>query len=298
MTTSLIGTIILWLIVAIIVIAIAAYLLHWPYHRSTKEVAFVRTGLGGETVVINAGALVLPIIHEVTPVNLNVVRIPVERTKQQAVITKDRMRVDIQAEFFVRVIQEKKAVATAASTLGGKTLAPDELADLLSGKFVGALRSVAAEMTLDEMHEQRGDYVAKVDELAAEILMRNGLELETLAITDLDQTDLEYFNPANRFDAEGLTQLIDTIENRRKLRNDIEQSSVVAIRARNLEAEKETLKLEQESENSRLNQQRDLEAMRAEHNADIVHTQTTKEADAEKSRIANALKTRQLEINR
>ena len=73
-----------------------------------------------------------------------------------------------------------------------------------------------------------------------------------MAVTDLDQTNLEYFNPANRFDAEGMTQLIETIEARRKLRNDIEQSSMVAIRARNLAAEKETLKLEQESESSRL----------------------------------------------
>lgn len=298
MTSGLIGPIILWLIVAIIVVVIVAYLLHWLYHRSTKEVAFVRTGLGGEAVIINGGALVLPIVHEVTPVNLNVVRIPVTRIKEQAVITKDRMRVDIQAEFFVRVIQESKAVALAASTLGRKTMASEELADLLLGKFVGAMRAVAAEMTLDEMHEKRADYVSAVNNRANEILSRNGLELETVAITDLDQTDLEYFNPANRFDAEGLTKLIETIENRRKLRNDIEQTSVVAIRARNLEAEKETLILEQESESSRLNQQRDLEAMRAEQRAEIIHTQSEKDADAEKSRIANEQKTRELEIAR
>ncbi|MFC4272616.1 hypothetical protein GQF03_10825 [Sneathiella chungangensis] len=298
MTTSVIGSTILWLIIAIIVIAVVAYLLHWLYHRTTKEVAFVRTGFGGETVVINGGALVLPIIHEVTPVNLNVVRIPVTRTKEDAVITKDRMRVDIEAEFFVRVIQEKKAVAAAASTLGRKTMSPEALTDLLSGKFVGALRSVAAEMTLDEMHEKRGDFVTRVDERAADVLARNGLELEAVAITDLDQTALEFFNPANRFDAEGLTQLIETIETRRKLRNDIEQSSVVAIRARNLEAEKETLKLEQESESSRLNQERELEAMRALQRAEITHTRSEKEAEAEKSRILNEQKTREIEIAR
>ncbi|HAJ20772.1 MAG TPA: hypothetical protein DCL95_12050, partial [Rhodospirillaceae bacterium] len=82
MTTGLIGSIILWLIIGIIAIAVVVYLLNWLYHRSTKEVAFVRTGFGGETVVINGGALVLPIIHEVTPVNLNVVRISVARTKE------------------------------------------------------------------------------------------------------------------------------------------------------------------------------------------------------------------------
>src|SRR3546814_19661503 len=81
-----------------------------------------------------------------------------------------------------------------------------------SDLFVGALRSVAAEMTLDEMHEKRGGYVSAVEARAADALARNGLELESVAITDLDQTDLEFFNPANRFDAEGLTQLIEANE--------------------------------------------------------------------------------------
>lgn len=298
MTSGLIGSIILWLIAAIILIVVIVYLLNWLYHRSTKEVAFVRTGFGGETVVINGGALVLPIVHEVTPVSLNVVRIAVARAREDAVITRDRMRVDIEAEFFVRVIQRPEAVAAAASTLGRRTTEPEELADLLTGKFVGALRSAAAEMSLDEMHEKRGDLVATVEERAAGALARNGLELESAAITDLDQTKLEFFDPSNRFDAEGLTQLIETIEGRRRLRNDIEQSAMVAIRTRNLEAEKETLKLEQESESSRLTQERELEALRAEQRAEILRTRVAREAEAETSRIASDEETRTREIAR
>ncbi len=298
MTVGIIGSLILWLIVAIVVIAVAVYLLHWLYHRSTKELAFVRTGLGGEKVVINGGALVLPIVHEVTPVNLNVVRIAVARIKEDAVITRDRMRVDVEAEFFVRVMQAPKAVSAAASTLGRRTLEAERLAELLSGKFVGALRSIAAEMSLDEMHENRSDLVIKVEERAKIALAQNGLELESVAIIDLDQTSLEYFDPANRFDAEGMTQLIEEIETRRKLRNDVEQASMVAIRSRNLEAEKETLKLEQQSESSRLDQALALEAMRADQNAAVQRTRATKEAEAEQSRIASEQSTREREIIR
>ncbi len=298
MSAGFIGSLILWLIVAIVVIAVVVYLLHWLYHRSTKELAFVRTGLGGEKIVINGGALVLPIVHEVTPVNLNVVRIAVSRTKEDAVITKDRMRVDVETEFFVRVMQEKSAVSAAASTLGRRTLDSGHLAELLSGKFVGALRSVAAEMSLDEMHEHRSDLVAKVEERAKIALAQNGLELESVAITDLDQTSLEYFDPANRFDAEGMTQLIEEIETRRKLRNDVEQASMVAIRSRNLEAEKETLKLEQESESSRLDQTLALESMRAQQQTAVQQTRSAKEAEANQSLIENEQSTRQREIIR
>src|SRR3546814_19110012 len=91
---------------------------------------------------------------------MNVLRIPVARGREQAVITRDRMRVDIEAEFFVRVTQKPEAVAAAAATLGRPTMAAERLADLLSGTFVGALRSVAAEMTIDEMHAKRGGYAS------------------------------------------------------------------------------------------------------------------------------------------
>ena len=223
MSGILVGELILWLIVAIIAIVIVVYIVNWLYHRSSKEVSFVRTGFLGERVVINGGAFVLPFIHDYTPVNMNVLPMGITRARQDAVITRDRMRVDIEADFYVRVQATREAVAIAAATLGRRTLEPEQLHALLSGKFVSAIRSVAAEMTMEQMHEQRGEYVARVKAAAAEALAQNGLELESVAITDLDQTDLEYFNPSNRFDAEGLTRLMEDIEAKRKLRNDIEQ---------------------------------------------------------------------------
>lgn len=292
----MIGTLLGWLVAAIVLIAIVTWLLSWLYQRATKEQAYVRTGLGGERVVIDGGSLVLPIVHETVPVNLNVVRIPIERTKDRAVITADRMRVDIEAEFFVRVRQEARAVAFAASTLGRRTLDPEALGELLAAKFVGALRSAAAALTLDEMHERRADFVAAVAELAADALARNGLELESVAITDLDQTDLAHFNPANRFDAEGLTTLIESIESRRKLRNDIEQSSMLAIRTRNLEAEKAQLELEREGERSRLEQEQALEALRAGQRSEIARTRADREAESEQSRMEAERRTREAGI--
>src|ERR1043165_8871098 len=220
MSGNLVGELILWLIVAIVVIVVGVYIVNWLYHRSSKETSFVRTGFLGERVVINGGAFVLPFIHDYTPVNMNVLPMGVVRSRQDAVITRDRMRVDIEADFYVRVQATREAVSIAAATLGRRTMEPERLHALLSGKFVSSLRSVASEMTMEQMHEQRGEYVARVKAAAAEALAQNGLELESVAITDLDQTDLEYFNPSHRFDAEGLTQLIEEIEGRRKLRND------------------------------------------------------------------------------
>ena len=93
MGTQILGAVILWLIAAAVVVVIAVYLLRWLYRRSTKETAFVRTGFGGERVVINGGAFVVPVLHEVSPVNMNVMRIEVRRGQSNALITRDRMRV-------------------------------------------------------------------------------------------------------------------------------------------------------------------------------------------------------------
>ena len=103
-----------------------------------------------------------PMIHEITPVNMNTLPLKVSRTTNDALITKDRMRVDVEAEFYVRVQPERRAVAMAASTLGRRTLEPESLHALLAGKFESAMRAAAATMDMSGMHENRTNYVERV----------------------------------------------------------------------------------------------------------------------------------------
>jgi uncharacterized membrane protein YqiK len=280
------GNFILGLIVVAIVVAIGVWLLHWLYLRSSKERAFVRTGLGGQKVVLDGGAFVLPIVHDVIPVNMNTLRLEVSRGRDKALITKDRMRVDVIAEFYVRVAAEPSSVAAAAQTLGLRTMEPEQLKELVEGKFVDALRTAAAEMTMEELHEKRGTYVKKVREAVAEDLKKNGLELEAASLTQLDQTGMEFFNPSNAFDAEGLTRLTEQIEHRKKQRNDVEQDTLIAIRNKNLEAEKLSLDIDREGEYARLSQQREVEIARARQRAEVTTERAQREQDAESSQIA------------
>src|SRR5215831_10208585 len=190
MTGTDFGLFILGLIAVAIVVAIIVWLLHWLYLRSSKERSFVRTGLGGTKVVLGGGALVLPIVHEVIPVNMNTLRLEVARGRDKALITKDRMRVDVIAEFYVRVAAEPNAVAAAAQTLGQRTLEPEQLKELVEGKFVDALRTAAAEMTMEELHEKRGTYVKRVRETVASDLTKNGLESEYARISQQREVEI------------------------------------------------------------------------------------------------------------
>jgi uncharacterized membrane protein YqiK len=285
MTGAEFGSFILALIVVAIVVAIVVWLLHWLYLRSSKERAFVRTGLGGQKVVLDGGAFVLPIVHDVIPVNMNTLRLEVSRGRDKALITKDRMRVDVIAEFYVRVAAQPESVAAAAQTLGLRTMEPEQLKELVEGKFIDALRTAAAEMTMEELHEKRGAYVRRVREAVAEDLTKNGLELESASLTQLDQTAMEYFNPSNAFDAEGLTRLTEQIERRKKQRNDVEQDTLVAIRNKNLEAEKLSLEIDRESEQARLAQQREVEIARARQRAELAAERAQREQEAEGAQI-------------
>ncbi len=286
MTGAQFGNFLLGLIVAAIVVGIAVWLMHWLYLRSSKERAFVRTGLGGQKVVLDGGAFVLPIVHDVIPVNMNTLRLEVSRGRDKALITKDRMRVDVIAEFYVRVAAKPDAVAAAAQTLGLRTMEPEQLKELVEGKFVDALRTAAAEMTMEELHEKRGAYVKRVRDTVAEDLTKNGLELEAASLTQLDQTGMEFFNPSNAFDAEGLTRLTEQIEHRKKQRNDVEQDTLIAIRNKNLEAEKLSLDIERESEYARLNQQREVEMARARQRSEVATERAQREQASEGAQIA------------
>jgi uncharacterized membrane protein YqiK len=285
MSASAWATLILALIVIAAIVAGIVYLLQWLYRRSSKETSFVRTGLGGQKVVIGGGAFVLPIVHEVTPVNMRTLRLEVRRGRESALITRNRMRVDVIAEFYVRVAPKPEAVAAAAQTLGRRTTEPEALKELVEGKFVDALRSIAAEMTMEEMHEKRGEYVRRVRAAVADALLQNGLELEAVSLTALDQTPMEYFNPSNAFDAEGLTQLTEQIERRKKVRNDIEQDTLIQIRNKNLETEKIQLDIDRESEYARLMQEREIETRRAAQRAELARERAEREREAEEAQI-------------
>jgi uncharacterized membrane protein YqiK len=257
------------LILLTILIAIGVYLLHWLYRHSSKDQSFVRTGSGGERVVMGGGALVIPIIHDITVVNMNAVPVEIRRVAEQSLITKNKMRIDLIAEFFVRVIPTKDGVSTAARTLGARTQDPMLLKEIIQGRFIDAMAAVAATMTMEEMHQNRTVYIAKVADLAGKTLGTNGLELENASLTALNQSDISVFNPSNAFDAEGLTQLTEEIQARRRQRNQIENEARIDIKLKDYEAESRALEIDRDLEYARIDQTRAIEVRKAVQVAEI-----------------------------
>ena len=281
-----------------ILIAVGVYLLHWLYRHSSKDQSFVRTGSGGERVVMGGGALVIPIIHDITVVNMNAVPIEIRRQGEQSLITKNKIRIDLVTEFSVRVIESNEGVRTAARTLGARTQDPTALKEVIQGKLIDAMSTVAASMTLDEIHEGRQHFISQVSDIAREAVLQNGLELESASLTSLNQASLSYFDERNQFDAEGMTLIVKETEARRKLRNQIENETRVQISTKDFETEQRIIEIDRELEFSRIDQARDIEMKKAKQASEIETERSASQIAITEARIRTEEESERFQIKK
>ena len=270
------------IVTAIVVIGVIMTSL---YTRAARDKAYVRTGLGGKKVVLDGGSIILPIFHSYSWVSLSTLRLEVKRAENESLITKDRMRADITAEFYVRVKPDADNIALAAQTLGDRTNNADALKALVEAKFVDGLRSVAATMSLRDLQEQRAEFVKSVQAAVAHDLQSNGLELESVSLTRLDQTDIKHFNPNNTFDAEGLTALTKITEERKRERNQIVRDNEVEIATKDREASLRRLTIEREQRDAELSQERDIANKTAETRAEAARAEQLARLSEETARL-------------
>ena len=255
------------------------------YRRATREVSLVKTGAGGKRVIMDGGTIVVPLLHEISPVNMKTLRLEVQRNGDGALITKDRMRVDVGVEFYVSVNATEEGISRAAQTLGDRTFFVDQLRELIEGKLVDGLRAVAAQMTMDELHENRAEFVQEVQNTVSEDLLKNGLELESVSLTALDQTPFEALDENNAFNAVGMRKLAEVIADSKKERAEIDAEADVAVRRAAMEAERLKLKIEQDEQQAAIAQRQEIATLQAAQEAEIARQQEEAQREKEQARI-------------
>ncbi|MFT6452147.1 MAG: putative membrane protein YqiK, partial [Halocynthiibacter sp.] len=278
---SALAWIIIILVLAAIIIALAASF----YQRATNEVALVRTGLGGRRVVIDGGTLAIPYFHEITRVNMQTLRMDVARSGESSLITKDRLRVDVGAEFYASVTPNDDAVTRAAQTLGKRVFQPEQLKGLIDGMMIDALRSVAAQMTMDELHENRASFVGQVREALTETLANYGLQLDSVSLTALDQTPFAALDENNAFNAVGMRKLAEVIAKSKKERAEIEGDSQVSVARAAMESERRKLEINLEQRRAEIAQTQEVETLIAAQLSEIAARKADSERSAAQSRI-------------
>ena len=234
------------------------------YQKTSANEAFVRTGMGGRSVVLDGGALVIPVVHKTVPVVLETMKLEVERGGEDALITRDNLRCDIRAEFYIKVQGVKDDILNASRSLGARSVPAATVRELVFEKLVSALRSVAATRELAQLHAERDDFATAVAELVREDLKSNGLTLESVTISRLDQTDTSRLNEQNVFDAQGLRKIAQITQQARVERNLYERDAEREITQKNVDTRKQVLDLEKEQAQAEATQAAEVAMIRSQ----------------------------------
>ena len=255
MTAELLITLIFLVIVLIAILYIISI---WVYKRAPANMGFIRTGYLGTKVCLGRGAMVLPVFHEVTWVSLETLKLIVSRSRDQAVLTSDKIRIDVVAELYAHVGRSEDDLLAAARSLGERTFDTEKVRMLLEAKIVSALRSYAATKTLSELHENRDAFAKAVQNSVVESFHANGLTLEEVTIVTLEQSAKEFFDKDNVFDAEGLKVITAITSDARRQVHNTEKRTTVSIRQRELDTQLELLEIEKQEAFARANQDREV----------------------------------------
>ena len=255
MTAELLITL---LFLVIVLIAILYVISIWVYKRAPANMGFIRTGYLGTKVCLGRGAMVLPVFHEVTWVSLETLKLIVSRSRDQAVLTSDKIRIDVVAELYAHVGRSEEDLLAAARSLGERTFDTEKVRSLLEAKIVSALRSFAATKTLNELHENRDAFAKAVQTSVVESFHANGLTLEEVTIVTLEQSAKEFFDKDNVFDAEGLKVITEITSDARRQVHNTEKRTTVSIRQRELDTQLELLEIEKQEAFARAHQDREV----------------------------------------
>lgn len=270
-------------------VVVLAFILYFSFTRlfkkATKDVAYVRTGFGKPQVCTDGAIMVIGGLHNITPVNLQLMRLPVTRKETDALTTKDRIKVDVTCTFFTNVRAEAADIALAASKYNDKTMSPDVLVREIGDQFVDAIRAAAMTMTMQELVERRSDFANAIKQAVTPILSKTGLEISDVSITNLQQTNIKFFDPNDINDAEGLKNIARVVTENAKLKNEIEQTGRIEVEQRNYDANLRSLEIARNDAKATLDQQREIETARIQQDSDLEKQRAEREKEANVARI-------------
>jgi flotillin len=250
--------------IAIAILAGTLMIITRLYVKTKASEAFVRTGMGGMRVIKDGGAIVIPVIHQIVKISLQTLRLEVGREGPDALITKDKLRADIKAEFFVRVMPDDDSIKNAARSFGEHMDDERYVSKLVEDKLISALRTIAATKTLEELNTQRDEFVKQVTDIVTPDLAHNGLTLEVATISRLDQTALQNLRDDNVFDAQGKRTIAAITQEQATARNELERAGEQARKRKDVETRQAMLSLERQQAEAEAEQAAQIAVIRAQ----------------------------------
>ena len=271
--------------VSVFVILIFFGILASFYKKIPQGKAIVRTGVGGSHVAFNKGMYVIPVFHKMEIMDISVKKVQIERMQHDGLICKDNIRADIKVAFFVRVNKSVNDVINVAQSIGcARASVVETLRDLFESKFSEALKTVGKKFDFIELYEARREFRDAILNIIGTDL--NGYILDDCAIDYLEQTDLEYLNPQNILDSEGIRKITDLTTAQNIKANLIRREEEKVIKKQNVEAREAIIELERQLAEKEEKQRREIENIKSREGAEIQKVREEERLKAESVRIA------------
>jgi flotillin len=292
---------ILYWLLALVILAITLLIIIWFlqqfYAKASLESALVRTGMGGQRVIIDGGCVVLPIVHQSQRVSMQTNTVTLSRNGREAVLTSDPLRADITMKFELRVGFNMDNIAVAAQAFGNRIARGGEAFDeALAGPLANAIQTAAASRSLNNIHLERAEFTKDVTQIASEYAGRFGLELVTTALVSIDQSDLAQQDENNTFDARGMRRLAEMVAEERKARIQVETSTEVAVREHRLAQHQRQMELQRVERETEIAQQEYLTKLEAEAESRASQARSEAQRASETSRIQQEQKTETIKV--
>jgi uncharacterized membrane protein YqiK len=251
------------------------------YRRADKQTSIVRTGLGGESVIMSSGLMVVPLLHKLIKINMKTIEVPVSRIGADSITTKAHLRVDAKVNFFLRVETTKNDISLAAQTMGNHTFDDAKMLDMFEERCEAALVAVVNKMTLDELHTNKEHFRDDVENFIRNDLASNGLILQSVALKYVNQTATEFFNEQNIFDSQGLTRIKEQIAKDARDQAEAKSKREIEIRELEYEAEANSIDFEKKLVEEQEEKRREINEIQQKTERDIAQARITKERDIE-----------------
>ncbi|MBK9233272.1 MAG: hypothetical protein IPO15_21135 [Anaerolineae bacterium] len=296
------GSVILAVVLLLLLVLVRSVMR--SYVKTPANRSFVRTGGLSQKVnnppkvVMNGGAWVFRAIHEITWVDLGTMAIDIERTENNALLTKDPQYADIKAIFYVKVNPTVEGIIDAARTIGSKQVDVNAVKQLVEAKLDGALRDVAASFTLMSLHQEREKFIQEVQNRLKTDLEENGLVLESVSVLTLRAARQGSFGTDDVFGAQVARANAQVIQQALRERNDIERTAEIEIKQRDTDTARLRLNLDRELALASATQSREVRTSQAVEKAQAELREYEEIQKSEAARVAKERAVALMEIER
>lgn len=246
------------------------------YKKCSNNEILIKYGLGGNKIIDNNGAFIIPILQGYKRMSLQPINIDIVLDRNSNVVSNDKIRVVVEADATFAVSSDPNERMIASSRLLSFT--EDEIASLAQEILTGQTRTIISEMSFEELLQDRAMLMQKVSENAEKELSKLGLDLINFNIKMINDLDNIVNMLGQKASAMATTDAEISVAEQRKV-------SEINVASKN--TEKEIRVAEQRKAKEISIAQTNAEIIEETTKAELRKEKTLAERDAEKIRYSS-----------